>query len=54
MYGDQTGEFVCGSWGLKGYKYLAQQEDLLVRDYWMGLPALNTRTLHNIKNIIQL
>ena len=26
MYGDQSGEFVCGSWGLKAKKGFAQQE----------------------------
>ena len=27
MYGDQFGEFVCGYWGLKGYKRLKTIED---------------------------
>ena len=28
MYGDQSGEFVCGSWGLRVKKGFAQQENL--------------------------
>ena len=26
MYGDQSGEFVCGSWGLKGQRWKKGQE----------------------------
>ena len=26
MYGDQSGEFVCGYWGLKGYQNIIKKQ----------------------------